>query len=110
MKQWEVWYAKFPFEENPTIIKERPVIILNQDKETFDCLSVKVTSKEIRDSDSFDTEILHWKDAGLKVPSVARVSKTMNLSKENFVNRKGELHNEDRVNVMNKFIEFINNR
>ena len=29
MNQWEVWYARFPFEEDGNIEKERPVIILN---------------------------------------------------------------------------------
>lgn len=49
MNQWEVWYANFPYEENPTIVKRRPVIILNVD--TLECLSVKVTSHEVRDED-----------------------------------------------------------
>ena len=106
MEQWDVWYAKFPYEENPNITKNRPVIILNV--EPIECLSVKVTSKDIREVDEFDVEIKHWKDAGLKLPSVARVSKTMNLSKELFVNKKGVLQDEDKTIIMNKFKEYIN--
>lgn len=105
MKQWEVWFAKFSYEEDPTIEKERPVIILNVD--TLECLSVKVTSQNVRDKDEFDTPIKHWREAGLKKPSVARISKTMNLTKDKFLNKKGEIHSEDRVTIMQKFKEFI---
>ena len=31
MEQWEVWKARFPYEEDVTIVKERPVIIINVD-------------------------------------------------------------------------------
>ena len=105
MEQWDVWYASFPYEENPNIRKNRPVIIL--DVKTMECLSVKVTSKNIRESDEFDVEIKHWDEAGLKAPSVARVSKTIKISKEAFNNRKGVLHLEDRLSIMNKFKEYI---
>lgn len=106
MNQWEVWYAKFPFEEDATITKSRPVIILNVD--TLECLSVKVTSHDIRDNDKFDTPIVYWREAGLPRPSVARISKTINLSKDKFINKKGTLRTEDRVTIMQKFVEFVN--
>ena len=108
MNQWEVWYAQFPYEEDPTIIKERPVIILNV--ETLQCLSVKVTSHDTRDEDEFDTPIVYWREAGLKRPSVARISKTMRLDKEKFVNKKGILHVDDRQTIMQRFIEFMNKK
>ena len=108
MNQWEVWYAQFPYEEDPTIIKERPVIILNV--ETLQCLSVKVTSHDTRDEDEFDTPIVYWREAGLKRPSVARISKTMRLDKEKFVNKKGILHVDDRQTIMQRFIEFKNKK
>lgn len=108
MNQWEVWYAKFPFEEDASIIKERPVIILNV--ETLECLSVKVTSQDVRDEDEFDTPIVYWKEAGLKRPSVARISKTMNLTKDKFVNKKGILHTDDRNTIMQRFVDFMNSK
>lgn len=108
MKQWEVWYAKFPYEEDASIEKIRPVIIINV--ETLECLSVKVTSHDVREADKYDTPIKYWKEAGLKRPSVARVSKTMRLSNEKFVNRKGVLHEEDRQIIMERFIEFVNSQ
>lgn len=105
MNQWEVWFAKFPYEEDQTIIKERPVIILDID--TLECLAIKVTSHNVRDEDAFDTPIEQWKEAGLKRPSVARISKTMNLSKDNFVNKKGEIQKKDREIIINRFIEYM---
>lgn len=108
MNQWEVWYAQFPFEEDASIIKERPVIILNV--ETLECLSVKVTSQNVRNADEFDTPIIHWREAGLKKPSVARISKTMNLTKDKFVNKKGILHPEDRNTIIQRFVDFTNSK
>ena len=108
MNQWEVWYARFPFEEDASIIKERPVIILNV--ETLQCLSVKVTSHQIRNNDEFDTPITNWKEAGLTKPSVARISKTMNLTKDKFTRKKGILHKDDRTIIMQRFADFVNSR
>lgn len=108
MNQWEVWYARFPFEEDVSITKERPVIILNV--ETLECLSVKVTSHEVRDEDEFDTPITHWREAGLKRPSIARISKTVSLTKDKFTNKKGTLHTDDQLVIMQRFTDFINSK
>lgn len=108
MKQWEVWFAEFPYEENPLITKRRPVIIL--DAQTLECLSIKVTSQDIRHGDEYDTPITYWREAGLKKPSVARVSKTMKLSNDKFRNKVGTLRNDDIDIIMHKFMDFINNQ
>ena len=106
MKEWEIWYARFPYEEDSKTESERPVIILDVDK--LECLSVKVTGHEVREDDSYDIPIEHWKEAGLKRASVARVAKTMTLTKDKFINKKGELHDDDKEVIMQKFMEFIN--
>lgn len=54
------------------------------------------------------TPITYWKEAGLKKPSVARISKSMNLTKNKFLNKKGEIYNEDRRTIIERFKEFIN--
>lgn len=64
MKIWEIWFAKFPFEEDPSIEKERPVIILNV--EPLEVLSVKVTSHKIRNEDEYDIAIEHWQKPDLE--------------------------------------------
>ena len=78
-----IWFANFPYEEDATITKKRPVIILNV--EPLEVLSVKVTSKDVRDADKYDTPIQHWSEAGLDKPSIARISKTMFLDKRHLL-------------------------
>lgn len=41
MNQLEVWYARFPYEDDESIVKERPVIILNVD--TLECLFFNIS-------------------------------------------------------------------
>ena len=111
----EVWYAKFPFEENPNITKTRPVIVLGKtnngltvaDLKEDSYLSVKVTGHEVRDEDDYDTIIVKWKEANLKKESVARVSKTMNLSKSQFVNKVGLAEDEDFEHILARYIEYL---
>lgn len=111
----EVWYAKFPFEEKPNITKIRPVIVLGKtndgltvaDLQEDSYLSVKVTGHKVRDNDDYDTIIVKWKEANLKKESVARISKTMNLPKSQFVNKIGLAEDEDFGNILDKYIKYI---
>ena len=105
MRVWEVWFADFPFEEDPSIVKKRPVIILNV--EPLEVLSVKVTSQRPRAADKYDTPIIHWRYAGLSKPSVARISKTMFLDKDKFKMKIGTLHDEDKVSVLTRYTEYL---
>ena len=62
MRVWEIWFADFPYEEDATITKKRPVIILNV--EPLEVLSVKVTSQDVRYEDKYDTPIQYWAKLG----------------------------------------------
>ena len=86
-KQWELWYANFPFEDK-NISKDRPVIILSV--QPLCVLSIKVTSHEVREADKYDVPITHWQEAGLKHESVARISKTVSLDNSKFRRKIGE--------------------
>lgn len=108
MKQWELWMASFPYEEDPSILKKRPVIILNVNP--LQVLSVKVTGQDARDEDEYDTPIVHWRAAGLNRRSVARISKSMNLSHDKFIHKIGDLDHQDATLIMQRFVDFINNR
>ena len=105
MRVWEIWFANFPYEEDSSIEKARPVIILNVDP--LEVLSVKVTSHDVRDADEYDVEIIHWQQAGLKKPSVARISKAMFLDVGKFKYKIGTLHNDDKVSVLTKYTEYL---
>lgn len=105
MNVWEIWFADFPFEDSPTVVKSRPVIILNIDP--LEVLSIKVTSKDVRADDPYDIAIVHWKESGLKFPSVARISKVMLLSKDKFKFKIGTLHDEDRIAILSTYGHFL---
>jgi hypothetical protein len=104
----EVWFAKFPYEENKNIKKSRPVIVL--DVQTLEVLSVKVTKTEPRENDEYDTPILYWEDAKLRFKSTARISKTMYLSKNEFSRKLGDLHSVDLNNIQLLFMQYIQNQ
>lgn len=112
----EVWMADFPFEENNGRSKVRPVIIVDKiDDEDIEILeldegeyylSTKVTTHEVRDNDEFDTVIVKWREANLKNESIARVSKTIILSRDKLLRFKGVSDSEDFESILNKYIEF----
>lgn len=107
MRVWEIWFADFPYEEDATTTKKRPVIILNV--EPLEVLSVKVTSRDVRYEDKYDTPIQHWSEAGLDKPSIARIAKTMFLDKQNFVHKIGTLHDDDKISILTKYTEYLKN-
>ena len=108
MLKGEVWLAEFPFEDNPSQSKIRPVVILdNGNLEEFKVLSVKVTSKFARDE--YDVPIIYWQQARLRVPSIARTSKFISLPKHVFKYKLGDLHDDDMKLLETKFIEFVIN-
>lgn len=69
----EVWFVEFPLEEDKTKTINRPVIVL--DENTLGVLSVKITKHSPRQEDPYDTPILYWQEANLRLASTARVSK-----------------------------------
>lgn len=74
----EVWFVEFPLEEDNERTINRPVIVL--DENVLGVLSVKITKHSPRREDPYDTPILYWKEANLRLSSTARVSKVTLLS------------------------------
>jgi len=115
VKPQEVWYARFPYEENPSITKVRPVMVLSKtedelmvtDLEEDSFLSVKVTGHEVREDDDYDTIIIKWKQANLTKESVARISKTINLVRSQFLRKIGDADEEDFENIFTKYVEYL---
>lgn len=113
IKPQEVWLAKFPFEDDLSVKKLRPVIVLTQTdngltvagviEESY--LSVKVTGHGVRDD--YDSIIVKWKEANLNKESVARASKTMELPRSEFVKKLGVADETDFHNILVKYISFI---
>ncbi len=103
IKVWQIWFASFPFEEDPSVTKNRPVIVLNV--EPLEVLSVKLTTQRARDA--YDVPLQHNEYAGLHKPSVARVSKTMILTPDKFIKLIGELHDEDKAAILEAYARYI---
>lgn len=61
----EVWFVGYPLEEDPSQILNRPVVVL--DEGTLGVLSVKVTKHAVRSNDPYDTPILYWQQANLRL-------------------------------------------
>ena len=99
----EVWWAIFPYEEDPTQYKHRPVVVIDQD--IVGILSVKVTSQSVRDK--YDVEIVNWQYAKLNKSSVVRVSKLITILESDFDRKIGKLHPDDLLNVETTLMEWI---
>ena len=102
----EVWFARFPYEEQPGAYSDRPVVVLD-DNNTIGILSVKVTSKGVREYDPYDTPIVYWDKAGLRVASTARVSKTMILEESRFQFKIGSLQQADLDAIKESYMKFV---
>lgn len=102
----EVWFVGFPYEEDNSIVTNRPVIVL--DEHTLGVLSVKVTKHKVRSDDPYDTPILYWEHAGLRFASTARISKVMNLCPDDFIFLIGKLHSDDIKKIEEVYVKFMN--
>ncbi len=105
MRVGNVWLVKFPFEDNKNRHSYRPVVIL--DVEKLRVLSVKVTKHEERDE--YDTPIIYWEHAKLKMKSTARVSKTIYLDKNDFEYKIGQLYKDDLKMIQTLYMEYVLN-
>ncbi|MFR3298651.1 MAG: type II toxin-antitoxin system PemK/MazF family toxin [Fusobacterium sp.] len=106
MNRGEVWFAKFPYEDEPDKFKYRPVIILdNGNIEELKVLVVKVTTKERKE----DVPIIYWQEAKLRFKSFARTAKFLLLPQEDFKFKIGDLHPDDLSLIETSFIEYFLN-
>lgn len=104
IQEQDIWLAPFPYEEDPSIVKKRPVAIIDVSDPEF-ALCVKVTKAEPRDC--YDTKIERWRVAKLNFPSTARSSKFMLIEKRKFIKRIGVMDFDDYTEVMNKFTRYV---
>ncbi len=103
----EVWWANFPFEEDSSLSKTRPVIVL--DVEPLEVLSVKVTKSKPRPDDKYDLVLTNSTYANLKfIPSTARISKTLKINKSQFKGKIGDLDSVDFEDIKVKYMEYVN--
>lgn len=101
----EVWFVEFPLEEDNSQTINRPVVVL--DENTLGVLSVKITKHSPRKEDPYDTPIIYWQEANLRLASTARVSKVFLLSQDSFIFKIGDLHQDDLDRVEGMYQEYL---
>lgn len=101
----EVWFVEFPLEEDNSQTINRPVIVL--DENTLGVLSVKITKHSPRKEDPYDTPIIYWQEANLRLASTARVSKVFLLSQDSFIFKIGDLHQDDLDRVEGMYQKYL---
>ena len=105
IQQREIWFARFPLEEDESVTLNRPVLVVHSRDNEY--LVVKVTTHEPRNNDKFDVELKQWQTANLKFPSTARVSKLRLLPEQNFISKIGKVHDVDWNLITNKIEEMV---
>jgi mRNA interferase MazF len=85
----DVVLAEFPFADGPEM-KRRPALIVSEDDDN-DLILLRITSK-IRQGDT-DVILHDWSEAGLRLPSVARLEKVVTSNVSFILQRLGKLSN-----------------
>lgn len=101
----EVWFVEFPIEEDNSRIINRPVVVLDENR--LGVLSVKITKHAPRQEDPYDTPILYWREANLRLASTARISKVMLLPQDSFIFKIGDLHQDDLLRIEEMYQAFL---
>ena len=101
----EVWFAEFPFLDDETQSKDRPVIVLEVDDAVCKVLSMKITSRE--PFSEFEIELYDWADVPLNHKSTADASAVVYVAKEKFRRKIGRLSNDDWDNVTDLFARYL---
>lgn len=102
MKRWDLYWANVPYEDDPEQSKTRPVIIAN-DLCVY-VLVLRVTTHAARECDRFDYPLLYWDYAGLKRPSVVRISKLAKLRPEEIGDYIGSLRSADIQEIQHRMM------
>ena len=97
--KWEIWFAKVKFDDNPSVVKMRPVLVV--DLNQCYILSLKITGHSPRVNYQGEYSIIKWAEAGLAKESTIRCSKKLKLIFSDFEYKLGKLHPIDIIAVQN---------
>jgi mRNA interferase MazF len=98
----EIWLAKITFTDG-SASKIRPVLVLWLD--AADCVVAAVTSASPRSSS--DVPLVDWLAAGLRVPSVVRLSRLDCLEQALLAKRLGKISSADAQRIKQAWMEQI---
>lgn len=98
-KQGSIWLADILYRDDPSQSKKRPVVVISDWEEgENDLLVIPITSAVPRNS--WDVPVIHWKNAGLALPSCIRVSKLSTVYKQRLSHKLGDLTESDKQVVL----------
>jgi mRNA-degrading endonuclease toxin of MazEF toxin-antitoxin module len=99
-KDFEVWFADFPHEENTEDTDDRPVVLVRilDDNHVF---ALMITKHGIRDDN--DMAIENWKETGLDCPSTIRLHRAYKLATTRLRRKIGNLTQTDIIRLKFKF-------
>jgi len=100
-----VWFAEFPFAEDETQSKDRPVIVLDVDDASCKALSMKINQSP--PYSEFEIELFDWEKIPLHHKSTADASAVRQIPKRQFRRRIGKLSDDDWDNVTNLYVRFL---
>ena len=102
MYRWEIYTALVKYEDNPSIIEERPVLIIDKDY----AYVLKITSQEHQERE-YDIKIENWREAGLEKESYVRIDKKIEIPKKDFIKRIGKLDSIDIKNITSEYNKML---
>ena len=100
----EIWWVHFPFKEKNDE-KHRPAIIIDDNKIAI--LTIYVTSQN--KVNPYSIEITDWKQAGLSVPSWARIDRIVSISEWRISGKIGMLSQGDLIKILQLVAEINTN-
>lgn len=97
MKQWDIWEANVPYQEDPTKASVRPVLIIEPTK----VLVLKMTTHQhSEDPKPLEFEVSKWQAAGLTAKTFVQCDRFIELRMDSFTGRQyGRLQAADIIGV-----------
>lgn len=110
-KTKEIWKVNYPFEDSEGS-KDRPVLVLSSNEETIKVLSMKITGSEnalkrYLSGDSTYVFLDDYKSEGLYKPSLIRVDKVIEIDKNQFLFKYGNISKKDWKKVQDKYRDYL---
>lgn len=98
INKWEIWSAEYRYEDDPSVTKRRPVLVID-DNCVFPILIAKITSSPPREGYFGEYPIKFWREAGLQKESTVRLSKVLNAEERDLKCKIGRLHPYDIMQI-----------
>ena len=107
IKPRQVWMARFPYEDDPTQSKVRPVLVMAGDDESerVSVLSMKITSTEPRDK--YDFVLDDWALIPIDHQSTICPAHVTALPLSNFKELRGIVSDSDWERATDRFERFL---